>query len=105
MRLDEKPAEPQQRAIGRGGSGVTAVAAPPSRRIAEVSNRLAKNNRIEATGEELQTARALYDSIESNAADRSDETIIRWYHALYNSPTHRQTRRKNWVYAERGEAA
>lgn len=106
MRLDQKPQEPQKRAVGRGGGGIAAVAAPPTRRIAQASQRAAGvNGRIEPTLEEVSTAHALYDAIEPMAQDRSDETVVRWYHALYNSPTHRSTKRRNWVFAERGQAA
>ena len=104
MQIETKAAEAQPRAMGKGGDGMRATAAPPSRRIAEVSNRLARGGRIEPTMKELEVARALYESIEPNATDRSDETIVRWYHALYNSPSHQRTRRRHWVNSE-GSAA
>lgn len=106
MRIDlgSTPDTPQQRAVGRGGGGVSAVAAPPSRRIAEAAQRLGRSSRIEPTMEELQTARALAESIEPDIARRGDEDIIRWYYAMYNSPTHRSTRRRHWVYPD-GRAA
>jgi hypothetical protein len=104
MRIDAVPADQQQqqqtRAVGKGGDGMRAVAAPPSRRIVEASQRSAsqtRNGRIEPTMMELETARSLYESIEPNATDRTDETIIRWYHALAHSPTHGSTRRRAWA--------
>ena len=102
MKINLDPAEERQpRAVGKGGGGMRAVAAPPSHRIHEVSSRLAGASRgIEPTQQEYDTAVALYDSIEPNAQDRSPDTVIRWYHALYHSPSHQRTRRRHWVFPE-----
>lgn len=87
----------RQRAVGRGGEGIRAVSAPPSRRIVQASNQAARGGKIEPTMEELLAARALYDTIEPNAEDRSDIAAVRWYHAMAHHPSHQHTRRRSWA--------
>jgi hypothetical protein len=89
--------QPRQRAVGRGGEGLRAVSAPPSRRIVQASNQAARGGQIEPTMEELLTARQLYDSIEPNAEDRSDVAAVRWYHFYAHHPSHQNTRRRSWA--------
>lgn len=100
MRLDERPQEPQARAVGRGAEGLRAVAAPPTRRIAETVSRQAQGQPLRPTAQEVEIARNLYDQIEPKAEDRSIEAAVRWYAFMYNHPSHKNTRRKRWVYGE-----
>ena len=88
---------PQRRAIGKGGDGIQGVAAPPSRRVRELSNRAAAGGVIEPTMEELDTARTLYRQINGDAAG-SDEDAVRWYHAMYHTPS--ATRKRQRWYGE-----
>jgi len=92
-----QPSQRQPRAVGRGGDGIRAVSAPPSRRIVQASNQAARGGQIEPTMDELLAARALYDTIEPNAEDRSDVAAVRWYHAMAHHPSHQHTRRRSWA--------
>jgi hypothetical protein len=93
----QQPSQRQPRAVGRGGEGIRAVSAPPSRRIVQASNQAARGGQIEPTMDELLAARALYDTIEPNAEDRSDIAAVRWYHAMAHHPSHQHTRRRSWA--------
>ena len=95
--VGSQPQTRPPRAVGNGGGGIRAVAAPPSRRIVQASNQAARGGMIEPTMEELLTARSLYDAIEPNATDRSDIAAVRWYHAMAHHPSHQHTRRRNWA--------
>ena len=87
---------PQQRAIGKGGGGIRQVAAPPSRRIAELAARHARGGVIEPTMVELETARALIRDIAPEIAARGDdEEIVRTYYAWYHSPS-AERKRARW---------
>jgi hypothetical protein len=89
------------RAAGKeGGASMRSVAAPPSRRVMQASNRAAQQHGgvIEPTKEEIDTAITLAESIEPDLLKRGTEEVVRWYYTLYHSPTHRSAKRRNWVY-------
>lgn len=89
------------RAAGlEGGASMRAIAAPPSRRVIQASNRAASQHGgvIEPTREEIDTAMALAESIEPDILKRGTEEVVRWYYTLYHSPTHRSTKRRSWVF-------
>ena len=94
---DQQPA-PQQRQlpVGRGGEGMRSVAAPPSRRVAQLAGqRASRNGVIEPTQGEYETAITLYDQINPDqAATESDEGKVRWYALNYNSPSAQRKLRK-----------
>jgi hypothetical protein len=97
VRIEDEMVEqmfPQQRAVGNGGAGIRQVAAPPSRRIRDLSNQYAGGQDIIATPEELETARILMRDIMPEVAQEGDEAILRQYHVLYNSPSSRRKLRK-----------
>jgi hypothetical protein len=92
---------PRVRAAGlEGGASLRGVAAPPSRRVIQASNRAAQQHGgvIEPTREEIDTALALAESLEPDLLRRGTEEVVRWYYTLYHSPTHRSAKRRNWVY-------
>jgi hypothetical protein len=86
---------PQTRAVGNGGAGIRSVAAPPTRRIQELSRAHAGGRAIEPTLEELDTARTIIPQIlGAEGAAMSDEDKIRTYHAWYNSPSSQRKLRR-----------
>lgn len=93
----EKPVDPQERAIGRGGNGISATAAAPSRRIAQLA---APMTRGQATlsNEELEAAVEIVGAIEPMNADgtrkttqQMAETYYAWAHHPSNTSNNRLT--------------
>jgi hypothetical protein len=86
---------PQQRAVGRGGQGISSVAAPPRRVIRELSNQLQRGRNIEPTVEELETARIIIPQIlGAEGAAMSDEDKIRTYFTWNESPASKRKLRR-----------
>lgn len=86
---------PQQRAVGNGGDGIRQVAAPPTRRIFDLARQHSGGRTIDATMEELETARTLARDIDPELYGRgSDQEIVAWYYNLYNSPSSKRKLRR-----------
>lgn len=105
LRLE--PNEPQQRAIGRGGTGVSSAAAAPSRRIGELGRPL-QNRNVTLSPEEWEAAQAIVPSIEPMTREGDRERpktpleIAQTYYAWLHHPTNTNVgrngpRRRSWA--------
>lgn len=96
----EKPTEPQERAIGRGGNGLAATAAAPSRRIQQLADPV-RRGQASLSREELEAAIEIVTSIEPMTGEGVNqrrktvqemaETYYAWAHSPSNTNTDRHT--------------
>jgi hypothetical protein len=94
---EERVEQPQERAVGRGGGGMSATAAPPSRRMAE-AGRNVSSGRVTLTQDELDSAIRLATDIEGDKTNGwSREQFAEWYYMMAHHPSHQNTRRRSWV--------
>jgi len=93
----EKVEEPQERAVGRGGGGMAATAAPPSRRMAE-AGRPVTQGRVTLSPEEFESAVRLATDIEGDKTNGwTRDQYAEWYYMMAHHPSHGTTRRKSWA--------
>jgi hypothetical protein len=93
----DQPVEPQQRAVGRGGTGISG-AAPPSRRALQQHGANVTQGRASLSQDELATAIALVETIEGDkAAGWTNQQKAEWYYTHLHHPSHANTRRRSWA--------
>jgi hypothetical protein len=93
----DAPVEPQERAVGRGGAGISGAAAP-SRRTLQDHGRNVTSGRVSLSAEELSAAHSLVETIEGDkAAGWTPQQVAEWYYHNLHHPSHANTRRRSWA--------
>lgn len=87
MRIEDKPQEPQPRAVGRGSPGIAGVAAPSRRAITDLASRASGGRQISLSPEEYEAAVSLAESIDPDVARQGQQEIANWYYALLHHPS------------------
>ncbi len=92
--------EPQTRAVGKGGPGLSSVAAPPSRNINMGLQRTTGGRPQVLDANEMDTAMRLAEQIQPDLLERPNAEIevAKWY-ALLNSSPSSQRKLKKWYGA------
>jgi hypothetical protein len=95
--ITEIKQEPQTRAVGKGGPGISSVAAPPSRNINMGLQRTTGGRPQVLDSAEMDTALRLAEQLQPDLLERPNAEIevAKWY-ALLNSSPSAQRKLKKW---------